>query len=79
MVAFLLMRLPGAGPPNPRFSAAADRVAEGLEAKHSHRHCLERRNGTTIFNPGECAGHICGRNAVGIVDLEELACETLLF
>ena len=46
---------------------------------HVHRHRLERRNGTTIFNPGECAGHMRGRNAVGIVDLAELSCETLFF
>ncbi len=46
---------------------------------HDHRHRLERRNGTTIFNPGECAGHMCGRNAVGIVDLAELSCEVLFF
>ncbi len=46
---------------------------------HVHRHRLERRNGTTIFNPGECAGHIRGRNAVGVVDLAELSCEVLFF
>lgn len=41
-------------------------------ALHGHTHLLhvEQRNGVTIFNPGECAGHMKGLNAVGVMDLE---------
>ena len=51
---------------------------------HDHRFRLERRETslrslTTIFNPGECAGHMKGRNAVGVVDLDDLSCERLFF
>lgn len=36
---------------------------------HDHRfvHVHERR--TLVFNPGECAGHLAGLNAVGVIDL----------
>jgi hypothetical protein len=46
---------------------------------HDHRYRLETRASTVIFNPGECAGHLPGRNAIGIVDLVRLECESLLF
>jgi putative phosphoesterase len=46
---------------------------------HDHRYRLEERAGTVVFNPGECAGHMPGHNAIGVVDLATLACETLLF
>ncbi len=46
---------------------------------HDHRYRLEKHRRTLIFNPGECAGHMRGRNAVGVVDLVTLECETLLF
>jgi len=46
---------------------------------HDHRFALERRRGTLVFNPGECAGHMPGLNAVGIVDLETLHAERLRF
>jgi putative phosphoesterase len=46
---------------------------------HDHRYRLEQRAETVIFNPGECAGHMQGRNAIGVVDLVSLECETLLF
>ncbi len=50
-------------------------------ALHGHTHSLriERTNGRLIFNPGECAGHIVGRNAVGVLDLATLETELLLF
>ncbi len=50
-------------------------------ALHGHDHLfrLEQRASTTVFNPGECAGHMRGRNAVGVVDLTDLACERLFF
>ena len=46
---------------------------------HDHLFRCEQRAETTIFNPGECAGHMKGRNAVGVVDLETLLCERLFF
>jgi putative phosphoesterase len=46
---------------------------------HTHRHRHETRGGTLIFNPGECAGWLEGRNAVGIVDLPTLQVERLRF
>ncbi len=39
---------------------------------HIHRRILERSPERLTFNPGECAGHLAGHNAVGIVDLVDL-------
>jgi len=60
---------------------AQDRGAAPALILHGHDHCyhLEDRGGTLVFNPGECAGHMPGRNAIGVVDLATLECETLLF
>ena len=51
-------------------------------ALHGHTHMLRmerpdsrqgpREGCQLIFNPGECAGHMAGLNAVGIVDLDTL-------
>ena len=46
---------------------------------HNHRHVNERRGRSLIFNPGECAGHLPGANAVGLVDLVRLETELLRF
>jgi len=46
---------------------------------HTHRHTLERRDGGLVFNPGECAGHVAGLNAVGVLDLATLETELLRF
>ncbi|HTO52816.1 MAG TPA: YfcE family phosphodiesterase [Myxococcota bacterium] len=46
---------------------------------HDHRLCLERVDGTLVFNPGECAGWLEGRNAVGLLDLARLEAEVLRF
>ncbi len=50
-------------------------------ALHGHTHLLriEQRESLTIFNPGECAGHMKGFNAVGIVDLDSLEPSLLKF
>ncbi len=50
-------------------------------ALHGHTHLLriEDSNNLTIFNPGECAGHMKGFNAIGIVDLESLSPSLLKF
>jgi putative phosphoesterase len=59
----------------PQAAARPDLILHG----HDHRYRLEERGPTLVFNPGECAGHQPGRNAIGIVDLAALRCETLLF
>ncbi|MEM6708310.1 MAG: YfcE family phosphodiesterase [Pseudomonadota bacterium] len=46
---------------------------------HTHRHRHEHLGTTLHFNPGECAGHMKGLNAIGIVDLPSLNCELLKF
>jgi putative phosphoesterase len=46
--------------------------ADVLLHGHDHRHASERKDGTLVFNPGECAGHLTGHNAVGILDLARL-------
>ena len=46
---------------------------------HTHLRTEDRSNGTFIFNPGECAGHMLGQNAVGVVDLASLEVELLHF
>ena len=46
---------------------------------HDHRFALERVGGTLIFNPGECAGSLAGRNAVGLLDLVRLEADLLRF
>ncbi|MBI2964030.1 MAG: YfcE family phosphodiesterase [Deltaproteobacteria bacterium] len=47
---------------------------------HTHRRTIERPAlGGLVFNPGECAGHLRGRNAVGVVDLVTLEVELLTF
>lgn len=46
---------------------------------HDHRHRVERVGRTLVVNPGECAGHLDGHNAVGVVDLIRLDVELLRF
>jgi len=46
---------------------------------HNHLRVTERSLQRLIFNPGECAGHLEGHNAVGVVDLETLTPDVLLF
>ena len=46
---------------------------------HIHRRVIERSEGRLVFNPGECAGHLPGHNAVGVVDLTNLETEILRF
>jgi predicted phosphodiesterase len=46
---------------------------------HTHRYRLEQNGAQTIFNPGECAGMMAGRNAIGIVDLSTMECQVLNF
>lgn len=46
---------------------------------HTHLYRHERSGEQLIFNPGECAGHMKGKNAVGVVDLERLTASLLRF
>ncbi len=46
---------------------------------HDHRHVAESRSGALVFNPGECAGHLPGHNAIGVLDLATLEAERLFF
>jgi uncharacterized protein len=46
---------------------------------HDHRLTVDRSDGRLLFNPGECAGHMEGLNAVGVVDLATLEVELLRF
>jgi putative phosphoesterase len=46
---------------------------------HTHHHRLDRVGVRLIFNPGECAGHMEGHNAVGVVDLTSLDAHLLRF
>ena len=46
---------------------------------HTHLRVIERTSDRLVFNPGECAGHMRGHNAVGVVDLAALEPEVLRF
>jgi len=46
---------------------------------HSHELVREWRGACLVFNPGECAGHLRGYNAIGILDLERLETQLLRF
>ncbi len=46
---------------------------------HTHRFRLEESNNCIIFNPGECAGFMKGKNQVGLVDLEKLDANVINF
>ena len=56
-------------------------VARASIALHGHTHLYrcERQGPLTIFNPGECAGHLRGLNAVGVVHVETGQTELLKF
>ena len=46
---------------------------------HTHLYRYERVNRQVTFNPGECAGHMHGHNAIGIVNLVDLSAEIMKF
>ena len=46
---------------------------------HTHRKTIKYDGDQLIFNPGECAGHMAGYNAIGVLDLQELSVEILNF
>ena len=46
---------------------------------HTHRYRNEKIADVKIINPGECAGIIKGKNAVGLLNLEDLSFERIFF
>ena len=46
---------------------------------HTHRYTKEKINKTLIFNPGESAGLMKGKNSIGIVDLITSETERIFF
>ena len=46
---------------------------------HTHMYRHEKINGCLIFNPGECAGLMQGKNKIGILDLKSLNTQLLSF
>ena len=46
------------------------RQADYIFHGHTHRYRNEVIHETIIFNPGECAGFLKGKNQIGIVDIE---------
>ena len=72
----LVVHDPEAHPPS--LPPASDDIHLVLHG-HTHRHRHEWHEGTLFFNPGECAGFLAGRNAVGLIDLVSLEAELLRF
>lgn len=62
-----------------QFDGTLDSADELALHGHTHFYRHERKGQTLLFNPGECAGHMRGYNAVGVVDLATLATEILKF
>ena len=46
---------------------------------HTHRQTISYEADRLTFNPGECAGHMSGFNAIGVLDLSDLSTEILNF
>jgi putative phosphoesterase len=63
---------------DPRDLAQAGDLEVALHG-HTHRLEIERSGRRLVFNPGECAGHMAGRNTVGVVNLVTLEVELLRF
>ena len=46
---------------------------------HTHRYREEIIEGTVVFNPGESAGILKGKNALGIIDLTNMTFKRIFF
>ena len=46
---------------------------------HTHRQVIQHTHARLTLNPGECAGHMKGRNCVAVLDLALMAVEILRF
>ena len=58
---------------------AADNAVDIILHGHTHRYREEYINNTLLFNPGESAGMLKGKNAVGLIDLKNLIAERIFF
>ena len=54
---------------------SADLILHG----HTHRYREEKIGNTLIFNPGECAGILKGKNKIGIIDIKKRESRTITF
>ena len=62
----------------PRSNIAKSTMRIGI-VSDTHNHIIKLRDQTLVVNPGESAGHVKGRNAVGILNLMSLRTEILNF
>jgi len=46
---------------------------------HTHRYVNKKIKGVKIINPGECAGMLKGKNAVGVLSLNDLVFKRIFF
>ena len=46
---------------------------------HTHRYRSELIKNTLVFNPGECAGILKGKNNIGLLDTEKKISEVIHF
>ena len=46
---------------------------------HTHRYRFEVINNCIVFNPGECAGFLKGKNQIGIIDLSNMKTRLINF
>ena len=46
---------------------------------HTHRYRSEKINNALIFNPGECAGFMKGKNQIGLIDLKKMKSKVITF
>ena len=46
---------------------------------HTHRYRLEKIGNCLVFNPGECAGMMKGKNKIGIINLDSLEPNVISF
>tara|TARA_B100000809_G_C14828069_1_gene419932 strand:+ start:157 stop:648 length:492 start_codon:yes stop_codon:yes gene_type:complete len=46
---------------------------------HTHRYVNKKIKGVKIINPGECAGMLKGKNAIGILNLNDLSFKRIFF
>ena len=54
---------------------SSDAIVHG----HTHKYRDEMLEETLIFNPGECAGLLKGKNKVGLIRTENLKTEIIQF
>ena len=60
---------------DPKMTNQSDLILHG----HTHRYRKEKIDKSLVFNPGECAGFMKGKNQVGIVNLDSLDAKIINF